>query len=387
MFLVQQTHWTPQQLAWVLAIPGVAGLFLQVPVGFLYDRVWNKRYLVALGAGLLAAAAIGISRAPGLVYMCALQLVVGLAMNLLSVGIPAMAFGASGARALGARLARNEVFSKIGNFSVLGITGFLTHYYSLHWMFGVVCVASMLVIASSLFVAPSAPVVSRREFSLRGVFDDRRFVALLLVTFLFEFANGSMFMIFEQAYTRGRANAGVGFVSTLLFLTQVLITVGTLTLARRRNQPVRWFAYGFAMIALRGLVFVAPLGSAAPVLAQILDGLIASIILVVPMRTVAEIAPTNFNVRQGLLGTSVSLAYSASTVGAGYLIAGLGHAGAYLTFAVCGAVGLLVTLVYMRSALSVVPASSVAHLRTIVSRNRSRAARSSPAVASIPSCT
>src|SRR5882762_9530139 len=60
VFLAEQ-DWTQQNIGFVLTAAGFAGLLTQLPAGQLLDTIRSKRIVVALGAMMVAAAALIIA--------------------------------------------------------------------------------------------------------------------------------------------------------------------------------------------------------------------------------------------------------------------------------------------------------------------------------------
>src|SRR4051812_15680475 len=63
VFLAEQ-DWTQQNIGFVLTAAGFAGLLTQVPAGQLLDTIRSKQMVVALGATMVAAAALIIASWP-----------------------------------------------------------------------------------------------------------------------------------------------------------------------------------------------------------------------------------------------------------------------------------------------------------------------------------
>jgi predicted MFS family arabinose efflux permease len=61
VFLAEQ-KWTQRDIGFVLTAAGFAGLLTQLPAGGLLDAVRSKRNVVALGASMVAAGALRVSR-------------------------------------------------------------------------------------------------------------------------------------------------------------------------------------------------------------------------------------------------------------------------------------------------------------------------------------
>lgn len=352
VFLIRYASLDPSGLSWVMAMPGIAALLLQIPLGFLYDRVADRRRLLALGASVMIAAGFLLSRVPGFYGLLVAQALVGVAMSMLSVGVPALSLQTCRAEGFGPRLARNEVFSKIGNFSALGLTGFLTQSYGLHWMFAVIYAFAGGVILVSLAMPKPAPTEPAPPAAPRSAAAPAprlwravatpAFLRLVALTGLYFFANSAMLFVFEQAFVPGHPNGGAGLISSALGVSQVMVFVGSIYLARKTKllDAEAYLGFGFFLIVARGFLFAADLEIYSLFPGEFLDGIIAAIVIIVPARAMAAMGEQNFNIRSGLLGTAASLGASASTVSAGYLIQHVGHGYTFIALAAAGAIGL-----------------------------------------------
>ena len=214
LYLISHLGLNPVELSWVVAAAGVATLLSQTPIGFIYDRVGNKSHLIALGALLMAIACYFMSFTRSVPILISLQMLIGFSTCLINVGVPAVCVGLTSREELSGRLARNEVFSKIGNFSALALTGFLMQTLSFSWVFYIVPILAMPVIWSSLRlparerVALTPSNCKKPSFQSALLRSSRSpcFLVLSGLGLLFAFANGAMFFTFEQAFMKS-ANA------------------------------------------------------------------------------------------------------------------------------------------------------------------------------------
>lgn len=215
VFLIQKTQWDAFQVSTVLATAGITNLILQIPAGFLYDTRVSSFLLVGLGGFCLAASCLLVSLVPPFVVAVSSQVLVGIGSCLLSVGLPALSLQAAHFSDLRQRLARNEIFSKMGNFCSIGAMGYVSQKFNLFWMFYVIYLAAAVLIGSCLhgFIVDkrgsASEITTETETSyiankstienfFSTIICDRSLWPILVTGFLYQFANASMFMIFEQ---------------------------------------------------------------------------------------------------------------------------------------------------------------------------------------------
>ena len=354
VFLIQNTHWSPQELSWILAAPGMINMLAQIPIGVAFDKAKHQNWLIALGGVLMAGAAFGISQVPSFALTFAVQLVTGMACCLISVGVPALTLTTVSAADFGPRLARNEVFSKIGNFGAIAVTGYIAQKFNLHSIFYVVYCLAFILMTSALAVDKSELITRSVDnptyalpfrTSLANVLRQTLFIKMVCISFIYQFANSSLLLIFEQSFVRQQNNGGAGILAGALFATQIVIIIGCLALARwtKQVEPIKLLGFGFIMIIIRSLAFVCHLGLVSLSVAQLLDGCIAAILIIVPIRALASLNDENFNVMSGVLGTCVVLGATLSTLLSGVLIAALGFNAAFIAFAGAAFIGALIT--------------------------------------------
>lgn len=339
VFLIQDTLLNPAQISWVLAAPAFAALAGQIPVGLLFDGGGSKKLLIAFGAGTLGLIALAISHLTSFPSLLAAQACLGFATCILSVGIPALSVALIRKDQFGRRIARNEICSKIGNFGALGAAGFLAHAYGVRSVFGVSALFALAVVIVCVSARDRAEgtaltvVRTGQDDSAKaeqgslgarivGSLRDPRYFGLLVSCLLLQVTNAPLFMIFEQIYVRQNPANGAAQISVALILTQIVIALGSFWLAGKKigENIFSYFAVAFALIGGRAILFATSTTIAALWLGQILDGAIAAVIILLPMRAILSFRKADFNLRASLVGVTVSLGASVSMVAAGYLI-------------------------------------------------------------------
>jgi len=394
VFLIQYAALDPTGLSWVMAAPGIAALCLQIPLGFIYDKVADRRKVLAGGGLAMLFAAFVLSRVPGFYGLLGAQAITGLAMALLSVGVPALSLQISGKEGFGKRLARNEVFCKVGNFSALGLTGLITQKLGLHLMFYVIyAFAAAVILASFLVPKPEPEALQPKKLklaqaegpSILEALKSPPFLALIFLTTLYFFGNSSMLFVFEQRFVPAHPNGGAGYISTAMGMNQVVVFFATLYLARKADlgDPIRILGIGFLLMLVRGLAYAGDFGLYSLGLGEFLDGFLAAIVIIVPSRAIASLCEKNFNVLSGFVGTAACLGASLSTIGAGYFIKHFGHSVAFLIFAGVGALGLAAAAIitgatYLKERFARAPAVPVPPLAQTAEALRPRSPCLSP---------
>src|SRR6266568_8732123 len=138
--LLADEKWTQQNIGYVLSASGVAGLLSQLPGGELLDVSRSKRFLVALGAIVVAVSALVIALWPILPVVFAASVLQGLTGGVLGPAVAAISLGLVGHRALAERLGRNQRFASAGALIVTGLMGAIGYFLSYRAIFNPVTI-------------------------------------------------------------------------------------------------------------------------------------------------------------------------------------------------------------------------------------------------------
>src|SRR5207302_6269711 len=210
--------WTQQDIGFVLRVSGLAGLLSQLPGGELLDASRSKRFLVALGAIVVAVSALLMALWPILPVVFAASVLQGLTGGVLGPAVAAISLGLVGHGALAKRLGRNQRFASAGALTVTGLMGAIGYFLSYRAVF---FVSAALVLPLLLAIARvrsaeihfgrscgqpdhhASTLPPRAErLSLSKNYNLLTFAGCL---FLFQFANASMLPLVGErlAYRNG----------------------------------------------------------------------------------------------------------------------------------------------------------------------------------------
>ncbi len=168
---------------------------------------------------------------------------------------------------------------------------------------------------------------------------------------LFHFANASMLPLLGTVLAHGKARESSLLLSFCIEVTQVVVIVFAPWCGR---QAERWgrrplLLLGFTFLPLRGLLFALTTVPALLVIIQILDGLAATIFMIVAPLVVADVTrgTGRFNVAQGAIGTATAAGAAVSTTVTGYVVDRFGDAAGFCGLAAVGLVALVLLVVAM----------------------------------------
>src|SRR5262249_15695814 len=134
VYLAEQ-KWTQENIGFVLAASGLAGLLALMPGGELLDTVRSKRALAALGASMVAVTALAIGIWPDFPVVFPALVLHGTTGAFLGPAIAAIGPGVVGHLALPEQLGRNQRFASAGSLIATGLMGLIGYLLSYQAMF------------------------------------------------------------------------------------------------------------------------------------------------------------------------------------------------------------------------------------------------------------
>jgi MFS family permease len=348
--LLADEKWTQQNIGYVLSASGLAGLLSQLPGGELLDVSRSKRFLVALGAIVVAVSALLMALWPILPVVFAASVLQGLTGGVLGPAVAAISLGLVGHTALAERLGRNQRFASAGALTVTGLMGVIGYFLSYRAIF---FVSAALVLPLLLAIArvhsddihfgrscgqpdhhASTPPPRAERLSLSKNINLLIFAGCL---FLFQFANASMLPLAGErlAYRNG---TGASFIiSALIILPQIVVAlsapwVGQLAQSWGRRPLL---LIGFSALAVRALLFAVTVDPPLLICIQLLDGVSGSALGVLTALIVADLTngTGRFNLAQGFVGMLAGIGATLSTTFFGLIVGMFGSPIGFLSIA------------------------------------------------------
>ena len=362
--LLADENWTQQNIGFVLSASGLAGLLSQLPGGELLDVSRSKRFLVALGAVVVAVSALLIALWPILPVVFAASVLQGVTGGILGPAVAAISLGLVGHTALAERLGRNQRFASAGALIVTGLMGIIGYFLSYRAIF---FVSAALVLPLLLAIArvrsadihfgrscgqpdhhESTPPPRAERLSLSKNLNLPIFAGCL---FLFQFANASMLPLVGErlAYRNG---TGASFIiSALIILPQIVVAlsapwVGQLAQSQGRRPLL---LIGFGALAVRALLFAVTVDPPLLICIQLLDGISGSVLGVLTALIVADLTngTGRFNLAQGFVGTFAGIGATLSTTFFGLIVGNFGSAIGFLSIAAAALTAVFLALLLM----------------------------------------
>ncbi|HEY2533430.1 MAG TPA: MFS transporter [Xanthobacteraceae bacterium] len=348
--LLADEKWTQQNIGYVLSVGSLAGLLSQVPGGELLDASRSKRFLVALGAIMVAVSALAMALWPTFPVVFAALMLQGLTGGVLGPAVAAISLGLVGHAALAERLGRNQRFASVGVLTVTGMMGAIGYFFSYQAIFltSAALVLPLLVTIARVrssdvhfgrscgqpdHHAPAPPPRAGRS-SLYKNYSLLTFAGCL---FLFQFANASVLPLAGEqlAYRDG---SGASFIiSALIIVPQIVVALSAPWAGRLARSWGRrpLLLIGFSALTIRALLFAFISNPALLICVQLLDGVSGSTLGVLTALIVADLTrgTGRFNLAQGFVGTLAGAGASFSTTFFSLIFGNFGNAIGFFSIA------------------------------------------------------
>lgn len=376
VFMAGALAWDPQRIGTVMFISALVGLLVQAPAGALIDRVRHKPRWIAGAIALIAACLVVMSNWPIYGVILVGQSFIGAAGTLVAPAIAATSLGIVGRAGLDTRVGRNAAITAAGTVLWALGTGWVGHVLGPRAMF-------FYAVAMALPTIGAAMMIRQRDIDLRlargadadappssGQWFDRHFVVLLSCAFLFHLANAAMLtLVAQKVGTQAPTSATLwlsgGVIVTQLVTIPIGLAVGRWA-PRLARKPI--FLVSFAVLPVRGLLYLLADSPIALMLLQVLDGIGAGIFGVMLTLMIGDLTrgSGHFNFALGIGATCVGLGAALSNLVAGAVAHMASYGTAFVMLA--GIAGVALTLFALampetrdrRSSAASAPATSAA---------------------------
>lgn len=349
VFMAGTLAWDPQRIGTVMFVSALVGLVVQAPAGALIDSVRHKPRWIAGAITLIAISLVVMANWPGYGVILAGQSLIGAAGTLVAPAIAATSLGMVGRAGLDARIGRNAAITAAGTVLWALGTGWVGHAFGPHAMFFYAVAMALPTIVAALRIrhrdidlqlargadADAAPSTAPGARAARW-YDHRLFV-LLACALLFHLANAAMLtLVAQKVGTQAGTSAALwlsgGVIVTQLVTIPIGLAVGRWA-PRLPRKPI--FLVGFAVLPVRGLLYLLADSPTALMALQVLDGIGAGIFGVMLTLTVSDLTrgSGHFNFALGIGAACVGLGAALSNLLAGTVAHAAGYGTAFAVLA------------------------------------------------------
>ncbi|QEN15404.1 MFS transporter [Mycolicibacterium sp. ELW1] len=353
--------WDEATVGSVITISGLVGLVVQTPAGALIDRIPHRRMVLIVAAVVVTASCLCLPAVHGYVAVTATQSAAAAAATVFGPGIAAISLGLVGGRLLTRRIARNEAFNHAGNAASAGIAALLAIQFGPVVVFWLMAVLALLSVASAARIRDAEideslargltadHTVHRRASSWKVLFTSRTLLAFAAVVFVFHLSNAAMLTSVSQLLVRVAGKDSATSLTALCVLAAQLVMVPVAIVVGRTadswgRKPI--FVAGFAVLAVRGVLYTVSDNPVWLVAVQTLDGVGAGIFGALFPVVIADLTAGtgHFNVTQGALATIQGAGAAISAGLAGALIVAAGYHTTFITLSVIAVAGMALYL-------------------------------------------
>lgn len=367
VYLINTETWNPANIGLILTLGGAVGLLLNAPVGALIDATRFKRALLATAAALTSVGTFIVTLRPTFAIVTTAQLLTGIAGVVVAPVIAAIALGMVGPARYAAQTGRMQAFNHAGNVVGSAVAGLAGYLVSLRTGFWLASLSGIFVVFATLLIKPKLidHDVARgmtvedgagspggdKPSGFRVLLRNRPLLILAGVVGLWQLANGAMLPITGQKLAVGDASSGALYQAALIIVAQAVMIPMAMLVARRGD---RWgrkplMVLAFAVLPVRGLLFIMAVSPGEVIAVQVLDGIGAGLQGALFAIMVADMTRGSgrYNVAFGAatMVQGIGAALSPALAGAIDAAAGYGTAMWTLTAIAAVALGLLVIAV------------------------------------------
>lgn len=362
IYLHSDLKWNPARVGLALASIDLSAVACQLPAGMLVDASHSKRFLVAISCLCIIGGCALIVANPSFASLMFAQVIMGIAIALISPALGAITMGLFGRERYPWRTSRNEMWNHSGNvFTALSI-GIVSYLYGHHWIFYIVilfAIACLIFlsfirsneirysIARELAIDPttgkSAPPISfKKLFKRKAIFI---FNFSIIIYYI---ANSAQIALVGQLLANEYPKSDALFLAACMLIAE-FIMIGTafsmgLIVNRLGRKPI--FLTAFCILPIRAILYTLTVNPIFLLSIQILDGIAAGIIGIIGTVINSDLAKDTgrFNFLQGMSALSTSIGASISNVAAGLIATSFGF---HLSFFFLSFVALLGIAFYL----------------------------------------
>ena len=186
---------------------------------------------------------------------------------------------------------------------------------------------------------------------LRLLLRDRALMVFAACMVMFQLANAAMLPLAASMVTLRSSSAATIMVGAAVVVPQLIVAVLSPIVGLKAQTWGRrpLLVIGFAALPLRALLFALIVNPNLLVVAQMLDGVSATVLGVLVPLTMADVTRRtgHFNLAQGAIGCAVGIGASISTTVAGKLTDLYGSYSAFVAMGLVAAAAVVVVLLFM----------------------------------------
>jgi MFS family permease len=358
---LQEHGWRTDTIGSVLTMGAIVAMLVTTPAGALVDAISHRRSLVVGASALTIVAAIVIWLSRGYWPIASAQIATAVAGSLMGPTLTGLTLGMVGRKNFDLQYSRNQVANHAGNIAAAlfsGAAGWrfgISYVFVLSAVFGVACIASVLLIPSRAVHRHYARGLAHdddkdrsqaRAQSVRVLLQNRPLRLLAISLAAFSLGNSAMLPLYSLAVAADHHSLASQLTAANLVISQVVMLIAAAYAYRAIRRWGFWWVILATLVTLpvRGLIaawLTTPWGI-APV--QILDGVGSGLQSVAIPALVVHLlhGSGRVNLGQGALFTVEAIGGCLSPLLGGWLASRLGFPTAFVILGSLAAVSVMV---------------------------------------------
>jgi MFS family permease len=358
VFLLTVRNWQPDEIGYVIAVPGLVGIIIQPLAGALIDRTKLKRMLLMLASGIIGVCCLVIILLEGFYPTLLSQAVVGIVQSVYAPCVAAISLGMVGHALLPKRIGRNESFNHVGNMVAAIIAGLLGRFISYEAIFYFSIFQCIALIAGVLFIKEedidhelaraskddAQATTTTDTAGIKTLFSNHNILFFTIAMALFHLANAAMLPLAGQKMgIADKQNSSLYLSAAIIIAQGVMALVASYSGNAADNGRKKIMLVAFLLLPVRAILFAFIDNPYALTGIQVLDGVGAGIFGVVSILMVADLSKGTgrFNLLQGCVYSAIGLAASVSSIIGGLVVKGAGYTVGFISLAGLGILALL----------------------------------------------
>jgi MFS family permease len=357
---LQEHGWRPDTIGSVLTMGAIVAMLVTTPAGALVDAISRRRALVVGASALTIVAAIVIWLSRAYWPIASAQIATAVAGSVMGPTLTGLTLGMVGRKNFDLQYSRNQVANHAGNIAAAlfsGAAGWrfgISYVFLLSAVFGVACIASVLLIPSRAVHRHYARGLAQddkdgsqaRAQSLRVLLQNRPLRLLAIALAAFSLGNSAMLPLYSLAVAADHHNLASQLTAANLVISQVVMLIAALYAYRAIRRWGFWWVILATLVtlpvrALAAAWLTTPWGI-APV--QILDGVGSGLQSVAIPALIVHLlhGSGRVNLGQGALFTVEAVGGCLSPLLGGWFASRFGYPTAFLILGSLAAVSLTV---------------------------------------------
>lgn len=372
VYLVSEHGWTQTAVGEMSMAAGLAGVFLQTPIGAAIDNTRHRRGALNLALALLALGTLVIWATHTFWPVTIANAAIAVVGDVFGPAVIALTAGLTARSALTKRIGRNSAFDHAGNIAIALLIGGVATAFSQRAIFLLVPVFAAIAIAVVMTIPASAidhdrargldrdetaddagkTGGARQASGIMAIFRRRPLLVFALSVALFHLANAAMLPLVGQELAEHHKRLADGMMSICVIAAQAVMLPVSIVVGHRADRwgHKRIFLAAFTILPLRAVLYTFSDDPAWLISVQVLDGIGAGIYgALTPVVIAALMRGTGrFNLAQGFIATTMGVGAAVSPFLAGVLHdRSGGYAAAWFALAGVAGLALLVFAVAM----------------------------------------